>query len=139
MVTTWDALIPEQVLEAGRTRPVVVACESPTEFADPARARFVAKFAGLPEVTPALWCRELVGNLLAQALGVLVPTPAVIDASPAFVTGTKSFFDARGLVIQSGACFGTSYVPGLANVTKQTTDVPERFDEGPRGSTLSTC
>jgi hypothetical protein len=131
MVAVWDALFIEESLTAGRTRPLVLSCESRTQDA-PERGVFVVKASGLPEVEGILCCRELVGHLLARALGVRTPEPAVIEISSGFVEATRQELKALGLSISPGPAFGCRRLISLANVTRLTTNAPDRLREAAR-------
>lgn len=131
MIAVWDALFIEESLEAGRTRPLVLSCESRTPGA-PERGVFVVKAPGLPEVDGIFCCRELMGHMIARAVGLRTPEPAIIEISDDFVNVTRRELAALGLSISSGPAFGCRRLVSLANVTRSTTNAPERLSEAAR-------
>lgn len=114
MTETWEARRFEKVLEAGRTRPLVVDCayyppassnETDTSASPPDHRLMVVKSLGHPEVTEISLFSEVFGNVLARELGVATPTPALVNLSPEFV-------DAVGPLV---AEYGVSLTPGLGS------------------------
>lgn len=131
MVGVWDALFIEESLTTGRTRPLVLSCSSRTA-GHSERGVFVVKVPGLPEVDRVLCCRELIGHLLARTVGVRTPEPAIVQISPAFVAATRHELRALGLAISSGPAFGCRRLVSLANLTRLTTNAPDRLAEAAR-------
>jgi hypothetical protein len=109
----------------------VLSCESRSASASE-RGVFVVKAPGLPEVDGILCSRELIGHLLARALGVRTPEPAVVEISPDFVVATSHELKELGLSISSGPAFGCRRLVSLANVTRLTTNAPDRLVEAAR-------
>jgi hypothetical protein len=115
LIDTWEAERFEKVLEAGRTRPLVVDCayypaassdeETNISAGPPDHRLMVVKSLGHPEVTEISLFSEVFGNVLARELGVATPTPAIVNLSPEFV-------DAVGPLV---AEYGVSLAPGLGS------------------------
>jgi hypothetical protein len=107
VLKTWFALRYDHILEGGRTKPLVVDCSLDGE-----RRLFVAKIPGLPEVDQRTVCRELLGNLVAQRLGVNVPAPALIEISEEFVAAVNPDLREKRVQIKPGMAAGCEYVSG---------------------------
>lgn len=112
VLDTWEAERLDTVLNGGRTKPIVAECsradvaprdEIPTE-------RFVVKGIGNPEVYPFSLFNEVVGNLLARALGVDTPEPALIKVTPEFAAAAEMTLSNHGFSLRPGIASGAAYL-----------------------------
>jgi len=76
----------------------------------------VVKALGLPEVTQLGLVCELFGNMLAREVGVVTPTPAIVEIDPDTAEALNVSLVSRGLSIKSGTAVGASYLRGLLPV-----------------------
>ncbi len=112
MIEVWDAMRLDHPLGTGRTRPLVIECESRAEDEQQqTRRSLVVKAFALPEVTESgLFC-ELIGNLLARDFGIDTPTPGLVDLSSDFVEVANAVLQSKGLRLTPGWGVGCEYLP----------------------------
>jgi hypothetical protein len=76
----------------------------------------IVKALGLPEITESTLFNEMFGNLLARELGVITPTPALVQISPEFLDAAKSQLSEHHQRLQSGLGVGAERLEGLVPV-----------------------
>ena len=114
MVYIWDAERLEEILEGGRTNPLVLSCVN-DDASPPLRERYVVKAKGLPEVTEATLQNELLGNLLGCELGLTTATPAIINISDVAAATFNHSLHGRGFQVAAGLAAGCLYLPGMSS------------------------
>jgi hypothetical protein len=107
----WEAVRFERIMEAGRTKPLLIECELASGNAT-TRGRFVTKMMGLPEVQDFSLCHEFVGGRLARLFGVYAPDPALIHVSSEFVDAVRDDVGS-GLCLNPGLAVGSQFLPNL--------------------------
>jgi hypothetical protein len=119
MLETWDANRFVKVMAGGRTHPLLLGCFRQASEGTFERREMVVKALGLPEVTEESMFREILGNLVARALGIHTPTPGIVQISPEFVPMIHDGCSAEGVPceVKPGPAAGTEFIsPGLSNV-----------------------
>lgn len=115
MMVRWEVEYLEHVL-GGRTRPLVLRCSQIGANPSPQSRSLVVKALGLPEVTPRGLVCELFGNMLARELGVVTPTPAIVEIDADTAAALNVSLGAKGLRIKPGTAVGASYLRPLLPV-----------------------
>jgi hypothetical protein len=110
--TVWQAMRFEQVMQAGRTRPILIECGKGTG-ARRERARFVTKAIGLPEVHNSSLAQELLGARLAGAYGLKAPRAEPVMLSPEFLSAAAADLSESGLRLKPGLAVGIEFIPDL--------------------------
>lgn len=122
MLLAWEAARYIRPLKSGRTSPLVLSCHRTVQ--DDAgtsrliRQDFVVKARGLPEITDQSLFRELFGNLIAQEMGVITPTPALVELTPEFVQVANQQLARdpdlapRNVRLSPGTAVGTEHLGG---------------------------
>ncbi|MCX7992061.1 MAG: hypothetical protein N2651_00170 [Fimbriimonadales bacterium] len=75
MLQRWTAVSLVEQLREGRTQPMLLECASENNQS----AQKVVKAVGLPEVTQRTLVCELLGNLIARAVGVVTAEPCLVE------------------------------------------------------------
>jgi hypothetical protein len=115
LIETWEAESLEEVMTMGRTRPIVLNCERLNADGDVIRQRpFVVKCMGLPEVIVSSLFREIVGNYIAQALGVLVPRAVLVNLEDDICSDLNRKLKPYNGNVLPGIGVGSEYLPQLA-------------------------
>jgi hypothetical protein len=109
----WKAESLEEEIGAGRTKPLAITCVRIEASGKRSRRTMIVKALGLPEITTGKLLNELLGNLIARALGVATPSPALVEISPEFLAAVSGQLPPGQQGIQPGLAVGTEKVDGL--------------------------
>jgi len=121
LLPTYDAFRLVRPIGNGRTRPLLIECESTDDSGVPI-SEFVVKAPGLPEVEDYGLFAECLGYLLAPEFDVVVSQPALIRITDDFVHAVNPVLRSEGLSLKAGIGFGSEYLgSGLVPVSADMT------------------
>lgn len=108
--------------ESGRTKPPIFQCE---DLQGNTVGEFAAKLSGIDTGVTGLVC-ELIGSLMAQELGLMTPTPAIVEVDPAIAELISHKDSAVAEVVRrsGGLNFGSQVLVGGYGVWPINKSVP---------------
>ena len=138
MVEIWEARRLANVLQTGRTRPVIMDCELVLEPPILSSEHLgehvfdnrlmVVKGLGSPELTLTGMANEMFGNLLAREFGIFTGEPAVVNISQTLAHSIRPSLNPHCL--NAGLAAGSElHRAGLVAINPYITYLPEEIAE----------